>query len=93
MKATFDLPIELVRELKLRAVREGRKLKDAAAEVLRAGLAAQKSPSAQRPAVIGKDKKTGLPVVQCRRAAPPGQELTPDRVAKILVEQEAGFAR
>ncbi len=94
MKATFDLPSELVRELKLRAVRERRKLKDAAADVLRAGLAAQRAPAAtEKPAAVSRDRKTGLPVIQCRRAASRGQELTPDRVSEILAAQEAGWAR
>ena len=94
MKTTFDLPAELVRELKLRAVREGRKLKDAAADALRAGLAAGRAQAAvEKPAVVSKDKKTGLPVIQCRRAARRGQELTSDRVAEILSAQEAGWAR
>ena len=93
MKTTLDLPEELVRQLKLRAVREGRKLKDAAADVLRAGLVAQGNPASEQPAVVVKDKKTGLPVIQCRRAAPPTHEPTPRRVADILNRQEAGWAR
>ena len=39
MKTTFDLPPDLVRELKLRAVHEGRKLKDVDADLLKLGLA------------------------------------------------------
>lgn len=94
MKTTLDLPAELVRELKLRAVREGRKLKEAAADVLRAGLAAGPPAAAvEKPAVVRKSKKTGLPVIQGRRPAPRGQELTPKRVAKILSDQEAEWAR
>ena len=38
MKSTIDLPSDLVREMKLRAVHEGRKLKDIAAELLQAAL-------------------------------------------------------
>jgi plasmid stability protein len=38
MKTTLDLPDDLVKELKLRSVHEGRKLKDVAAAVLRRGL-------------------------------------------------------
>jgi hypothetical protein len=38
MKTTFDLPDELVKEIKLLAVHEGKKLKDAVAELLRQGL-------------------------------------------------------
>ncbi|MCX5661850.1 MAG: antitoxin [Planctomycetota bacterium] len=93
MKTTLDLPDELVRRLKLRAVRDGRKLKDVTADVLRLGLAVKSTASSDEPAVVLKDKKTGLPVIQCRRAAPRGQELTPERVAEILAAQEAGWAR
>ncbi len=39
MKTIFDLPPDLVREVKLRAVHEGRTLNDVAAELLRRGLA------------------------------------------------------
>lgn len=38
MKMTLDLPPGLVREMKLRAVNEHRKLKDVAADLLRRGL-------------------------------------------------------
>jgi plasmid stability protein len=40
MKTTLDLPDDLVKEVKLRAVHEGRKLKDEMADLLRKGLAA-----------------------------------------------------
>ena len=45
MKTTMDLPEDLIREMKFRAVREGRKLHDVAEEVLRRGLAAQSNPA------------------------------------------------
>ena len=93
MKATFDLPADLVRQLKLKALKDGRKLKDAAAEALRAGLAASAGRSADQAPVVTKDRKTGLPVIQCRRAPVPGEELTPERVAEILAAQEAEWAR
>ncbi len=38
MKTTLDLPDDLVREIKTRAVKENRKLKDAIADLLRRGL-------------------------------------------------------
>ncbi|NBV87209.1 MAG: hypothetical protein EBS01_13320 [Verrucomicrobia bacterium] len=38
MKTTFDLPNDLVREIKLRAVNEGRKLKEVVIDLLRFGL-------------------------------------------------------
>jgi hypothetical protein len=38
VKTTLDLPNDLVREVKLRAVNEGRKLKDVISDLLRQGL-------------------------------------------------------
>jgi hypothetical protein len=38
MKTTIDLPNDLVREIKLRAVNEGRKLKEVVTDLLRFGL-------------------------------------------------------
>ena len=92
MKATFEIPSELMRQLKLRAIHEGRKLKDSVADVLRAGLSAQSMPPLATPH-IGKDKKTGLPVILGGRPPKPGEELTPQRIAEILIEQEAQWIR
>ncbi len=39
---------------------------------------------------ITKDKKTGLPLIVCEQAAVPHEEMTPERVADILLAQEAG---
>lgn len=94
MKTILDLPSQLVRQLKRRAIRQGRKLNDAAVDVLRAGLAAETNAKDNKPVNVAKDTKTGLPVIQCRRtAAPRNQEITPQRIADILTEQEAGWAR
>ena len=49
MKATFDLPPDFVRAVKLRAVHEGRKLKDVAADLLKRGLADQESTAKPQP--------------------------------------------
>jgi plasmid stability protein len=92
MKVTFDLPPDLARQLKLRAVHEGRKIKDVAADVLRAGLTAEPSPPLATP-TIGRDERTGLPVILGGRPAKPGEELTAERIAEILIEQEAECAR
>lgn len=45
MKTTIDLPDALVKEIKLRALYDGQKLKDAVAELLRKGLAAPTGPA------------------------------------------------
>ena len=55
MKTTLDLPADLVKEVKLRAVHEDKKLKDAVAELLRDGLAAAPVDSATR---LNVDKAT-----------------------------------
>jgi hypothetical protein len=39
MKTTLELPDDLIKEVKLRAVHDGKKLKDAVADLLRQGLA------------------------------------------------------
>ena len=41
--------------------------------------------------VIVKDKKTGLPLIECKQAAAPPDEITPERVADLLLAQEAGW--
>jgi plasmid stability protein len=83
MKTTLDLPDDLVREVKIRAVRENRKLKDAITELLRRGLS-QKSATGSR---------VELPLVQCSHAARPGAEITPERVAEILHQEDADAHR
>jgi len=87
MKTTLELPDALVKQVKLRALRDGRKLKDAVADLLRKGLAADAATTLAEP-VITKDKKTGLPVIKCKHPAAPGDELTPERIAEILLAQE-----
>lgn len=89
MKTTIELPASLVKQVKLRAVREGRKLKDAVADLLRKGLAAARDEKAKTQApVVTTDKITGLPLIECKHAASPEEEMTPDRVAEVLFAQE-----
>lgn len=88
MKTTFDLPSDLVRKLKLRAVRDGRKLKDVAAELLSTGLAAAPRPPALPKGKIVRDKKTGFPVIQCPKTPSAHEQATPDLIADILLEQD-----
>ncbi len=72
MKTTLDLPDELVREVKMRAVVQGRTVKDLVAEFLREGLGmaavgrSKPSPTSERVEV----KESGLPVIRCRPDAP-----------------------
>ena len=49
MKTTLDLPDELMRQVRLRAVHRNQKLKDAIAQLLQLGMAAAPgTPAAQR---------------------------------------------
>ncbi|MBG7608852.1 MAG: antitoxin [Verrucomicrobia bacterium] len=73
MKTTIDLPSDLVREMKLLAVHEGRKLKDVAADLLKRGLNS------------GKNKSTSAPPSDFLLSAPAcAPEMTPERVRQIL---------
>ena len=49
VKTTLDLPDELMREVKIRAVHEHKKLKDAIAEFIRKGMAASKTRPPKTP--------------------------------------------
>lgn len=87
MKTTFDLPPELVRALKLRAVHEGRKLKDVAADLLKRGLDGPETAATRKPAKPKIEiQPNGLPVVRCSAKAP-AKRMTADEL--LALEQEA----
>lgn len=82
MKTTFDLSEELIREMKMRAVREGRKLREVAEEVFRRGLAA---PVPSRAAA--ERHRVKLPIIP----APPGSkffEISGERLLELELEAE-----
>lgn len=83
MKTTIDLPDELMRAVKIRAVNEGRRLKDLVPELIKIGLAETQEPSSS----VG--QRVRVPLVQCAHPSRPGQEMTPERVAEILLSEEA----
>ncbi len=78
VKTTLELPSSLVREIKLRALNDGRKLKDTMADLLKKGLRSGQPTTHSRPS------RVKLPLVKCRHSA----ELTPVQVATILLQQE-----
>jgi hypothetical protein len=59
------------------------------ADLLRKGLkvALDTGPNAPAP-VVTTDKKTGLPLIQCKQTASSSEEVTPERLAEILQAQE-----
>ncbi len=71
MKTTIDLPPDLVKKMKLRAVNEGRKLKDVAADLLERGFATEEKVKLPfSPSVVIETNSNGLPVVICRKNSP-----------------------
>lgn len=81
MKTTLDLPDDLVRAVKIRAVHENRKLKDVIADLLRRGLAQPIEPSPT-------GARVQLPLVHTARTARADEEMTPERVADVLAGDE-----
>jgi hypothetical protein len=81
MKTTLDLPADLLRAIKIRAVQDNRKLKDAVADLLRRGLA-------REPAAAVRRTRVRLPLVQCAHRAEPQHEITATRAAAILLAEE-----
>ncbi len=77
MKVTLDITPDLFRDLKVKAAREGRKLKDLINALLRDGLH-------ERPNRIPKKKRSPFPVLKGGHPAAPGKEITPERLAQIL---------
>jgi plasmid stability protein len=87
MKTTIDLPDDLVRAVKLRALQEGRKLKEAVAALLRQGLAS--SPATPMvPPRISTDAATGLPTIQGAPGAPIATMSAEEIYAAIQKSQE-----
>jgi hypothetical protein len=84
MKTTVDLPAELVRTIKIRAIEENRKLKEMIAELLRRGLGEESS--VEQGAVR---RRVTLPLVQTAHPANPDEEMTPERVAAVLIAEDS----
>jgi plasmid stability protein len=85
VKTTLELPDDLMREIKIQAAREGRKLKDVVTDLLRKGLA-----SKSRSAYSKEQAK--LPLIRCAHAAAPDEEMTPERAFEVLLAQEISQA-
>jgi hypothetical protein len=78
--------MRLMKAVKLRAVEETRKLKNAIADYLRRGMARETGPGRRR-------RRVRLPLVRCAHPARPGEEITPERAAEILAVEESEKAR
>lgn len=94
MKTTLDLPDDLMREMKIRAATQGRKLKDVMADAIRASLASEHPPKNLK---IVTPKDGGLPYFECdppSEAAPTHEEIRKVIEKSQLEEdlQRAGIA-
>jgi plasmid stability protein len=87
MKTTLDLPDDLMRTVKIRAAQTNRKLKDLIAELLRIGLT-------HEPAAgdAGRQQRVQLPLVHNSHPAAAGADMTPDRTAQILLQEDESAA-
>jgi hypothetical protein len=86
MKTTVDLPADLVRDLERRAADRGQDLRETVTELLRQGLGAPQAENGSPRTTIKVHPKTGLPFIECQH---PAKDMTPQRVADILLDQEA----
>ncbi|QDP98017.1 antitoxin [Microlunatus elymi] len=82
MKTTLDLPDDLMRTVKVRAAQEDRRLKDVIADLLRRGLAAESAPRQ------GAAQRVQFPIIAGGHPAKPEEEVTPERVAELLLNDE-----
>src|SRR5688500_18578016 len=71
MKTTLELPDDLIQEIKLRAVREGRRLKEVVTDLLVAGLHPR-----SKAAAHGKPLAKNLPLIKVRPAQPTGAAMS-----------------
>jgi hypothetical protein len=82
----MDLPDDLLREMKLRAVHEGRKLKDVAAAAIRSGLGLKELPLERAVR-----QRVKLPLFQCAADAPAARMTAAELIAleqKALLEED-----
>ncbi len=85
MKTTLDISEELVREMKIRAASEGRKLREIATEVIQRGLAQPVSKPAKPR------RRVEFPLIECQH--PATRQFTPDELAEVLLQQEVEWHR
>ncbi len=88
MKTTLDLPDEIIREMKLRALMQGRTLRDLATEFLRQGLgmAPPLRVTPLPPDSPIQINENGFPVFRCGNNAP-AQHMTIEQLLQL--EQDA----
>jgi hypothetical protein len=87
MKTTVEIPDALFQVITNQAVQRGQEFDATLAEILHRGMIATRSQKLEPP-VFEIDPISGHMLIVNGKAPPPGEELTPERVAEILLEQE-----
>ena len=82
----MDLPDDLMRAIKLRALQEGKKLNEILPELLQSGLSTDMGATPPLAARIEIDKDTGFPVIL--GGTTPTKSMTPTELSDILLAQE-----
>lgn len=67
--------------MKIRAAREGRKLRDVATEIIQRGIALPE------PTMKKKGNRVKLPLFHGKKSINPADELTPEKIHDILMNQ------
>ena len=83
MKTTLDLPDDLMREVKIRAAKEGKKMKDLLAAAIRTGLDAV---AADAPAL----PRAALPVMRLAKASGKRKALSIAESCELVKAAELG---
>jgi plasmid stability protein len=89
MKTTLDLPDELIRAAKLRAVSQGRTLRDLVSEYLRQGLGINEQPVIDvqsSPSMIELNAR-GFPQYRCG----PSVQIPPENLSALLALEQASL--
>jgi Arc/MetJ family transcription regulator len=96
MRTTIDIPDDLLRRTKALAALRGLKLKDFVAEALRGALGEPRSARTPEPAAASADRVAlaadcVFPLVR-GPGGPALQDLTPERLAKLLEDEDVARA-
>jgi hypothetical protein len=84
MKTTLDLPDDLMREVKIRAAQQGRKLKDLLAEAIRIGLETGSPQATAAP-------RSALPVMKLPKAPGKTRPLSLAESCELVKAAELGM--